>query len=251
LSDGPATLRRGGPQRIPRPAGVRPGPGPAWAAPGAFRPAAVDTALVRAAMAVPGGAVDVVTLPAEFRPSARPAAVLCAVFDETVDATPDGTVGSGVQAHVVLTRRSSRLRTHTGEVSFPGGRLEPGEAPLDAALREAQEETGLDPASVEVVGTLSGLSTLSGSAGISPFVGVLPGRPVLEANPAEVAAVLTVPLVELWHPGVYHEELWPLPDGGRHAVTFFDLVGDTVWGATGRMLRELLDRVYAAASTGP
>jgi 8-oxo-dGTP pyrophosphatase MutT (NUDIX family) len=136
-------------------------------------------------------------------------------------------------------------------VSFPGGRLEPGERPLDAALRESQEETGLDPSTVEVIGRLPGIATVTSSSGITPFVGVLPGRPRLRPNPAEVAAVLLVPLVELWSPGVHHEELWPRPDGGMHAITFFELVGDTVWGATGRMLRELLDRVYGVVAERP
>ena len=198
-------------------------------------------AAVRAAMEVPPPERTNEALPVELPThSTRAAAVLCAVFDEAVD-------GVG-QAHVVLTRRSSRMRTHTGEVSFPGGRLEPGERPVDAALREAEEETGLDPASVEIVGTLSPLATFTSRAGITPFVGVLPGRPSLRANPHEVEVILTVPLVELWAPGVHREELWPRPDGGHHPVTFFELPGDTVWGATGRMLRELLERVYVVSS---
>ncbi|HET9691266.1 MAG TPA: NUDIX domain-containing protein [Acidimicrobiales bacterium] len=232
---------RGGPQRIPRPAGARPGPGPDWAGSAAVLPTAVDVALVRAAMGAPPPERPNEALPAEL-PSAspRPAAVLCAVFDEERDGL--------AQAHVLLTRRSSRLRTHTGEISFPGGRLEPGEAAVDAALREAEEETGLDPALVEVIGTLSPLATVTSRAGITPFVAALPGRPSLRANADEVDAILTVPLAELWAPGVHREELWPRPDGGVHPVTFFELVGDTVWGATGRMLRELLDRIFGAAA---
>jgi 8-oxo-dGTP pyrophosphatase MutT (NUDIX family) len=164
----------------------------------------------------------------------RPAAVLSPLYDH------DG------QAHVILTRRSSRMRTHTGEVSFPGGRLEEGEEPLAAALREAHEEIALDPATVEILGELSPLSTLASGAGIRPFVGALPERPALRANPTEVERIIEVPVAELWAPGVFHEELWPQPHGGEHRVAFFDLDGDTVWGATGRMLRELLDRLWIA-----
>jgi mutator protein MutT len=176
------------------------------------------------------------TLPVELPgPSIRPAAVLCAIFDEAG------------QAQVILTRRSARLRSHTGEVSFPGGRLDPGESPEAAALREAQEEVGIEPDTVDVIGRLSTLSTRRNPSAITPFVGILAGRPQLRPNHAEVDRAFTVPLVELYQPEVYHEELWAGPDGAEWPVTFFDVIGDTVWGATGRMLRELLDLIWAGA----
>jgi 8-oxo-dGTP pyrophosphatase MutT (NUDIX family) len=164
----------------------------------------------------------------------RPSAVLCALFEE------DG------ETHVVLTRRSSQLRSHTGQVSFPGGRLEEGEAPLAAALREAAEEVGIDPADVEILGQLSPLATVSSGAGITPFVGALPGRPMLHPNPAEVERAFDVPLAELVTDGVYHVELWELPGVGWREMYLFDLPGDMVWGATARMLGELLDLVFEA-----
>ncbi len=231
-------LGRGGAQRIPRPDGARRGPGPSWGRPGAVLPDVVTVADVRAAMAGSltegqGALAGVPTAPVEL-PSAdpRPAAVLCAIFAE------DG------QAHVVLTRRSPRLRANSGEVAFPGGRLDPGESPADAARREAHEEVAIDPHSVELIGRLSQLATFANPTAITPFVGVLPERPALRANPAEVARVFTVPLVELWLPGVHHEELWAWPDGMERRIEFFALEGDTVWGATGRMLRELMDRLW-------
>jgi 8-oxo-dGTP pyrophosphatase MutT (NUDIX family) len=158
--------------------------------------------------------------------------VLCALFEE---------IG---EAHVLLTRRSSNLRSHTGEVSFPGGRLEDGEAPVAAALREAGEEIGVDPAQVEILGQLSPLSTYSSRATITPFVGVLPARPKLTANPAEVERAFDVSLAELVSDGVYHEEVWDLPGVGWREMNFFELVGDTVWGATARMLVELLAMLF-------
>ena len=148
---------------------------------------------------------------------------------------------------MVLTRRSSRLRSHTHQVSFPGGRIDRGETPVRAALREAQEEVGLDPATVEVFGQLSSLTTFANPAPITPFVAELRGRPVLRPNPAEVERAFTVPLVELTHPDVYSEELWTFPDGTEQPMSFFELPGDTVWGATARMLRELLDAVLLPA----
>src|SRR5260370_1122851 len=87
------------------------------------------------------------------------------------------------ETRVVLTRRSSALRSHTSEVSFPGGQAEVGETLVDAALREAREEVALDPATVEVVAALGSLTTVSSNALITPFVRILPARPVLSANP--------------------------------------------------------------------
>jgi 8-oxo-dGTP pyrophosphatase MutT (NUDIX family) len=253
----PLAGRRGGPQQIPRPELARLGPGAPWSQAGAVAPSVVTIADVRSAVAVGGspggtssggGASDGgapgwvpqvhLTLPAELpSPSIRPAAVLCAVFDE------------GGQAQVILTRRSARLRSHTGEVSFPGGRLDPGESPVAAALRETQEEVGIDPKSVEVIGRLSTLSTRRNPSAITPFVGILPARPVLRPNLAEVDRAFTVPVAELYQGDVYHEELWGSPDGTEWPVSFFDVIGDTVWGATGRVLRELLDLIWGAAPT--
>ena len=228
---------RGGPQLIPRPAAWRLGPAGPWARPGRPRPRPAQVADVGRALAARGEPADLAPegLPPVALPgiSVRPSAVLCALFDE------------GGEAHVVLTRRSSKLRSHTHQVSFPGGRLDPGEAPVDAALREAREEVGIDAASVEIIGRLSFVRTVSSSAPITPFVGVIGARPLLTPNPAEVERAFTVPLLELTDPGVYREELWEFPDGLERPMHFFELIGDTVWGATARMLYELLDLLFA------
>jgi 8-oxo-dGTP pyrophosphatase MutT (NUDIX family) len=141
--------------------------------------------------------------------------------------------------HVVLTRRSWGLRTHRGEVSFPGGRCDPGETAAEAALREAWEEVALDPDSVEVLGELDHLTTVTRRAFIVPVLGLMQERPLLRANPEEVDEALLVPLDELMSPGVFREERWGSEELHR-PVYFFDLVGDTVWGATAAMLRQLL-----------
>ena len=100
-----------------------------------------------------------------------------------------------------------------------------------------------------MIGQLDPLATLSSGAHITPYVGVVHDLPDLAPSPREVAAILHVPLHELLEPGVYHEELWPPVPGmerafptpdGRRPMYFFDLVGDTVWGATARMLFQLL-----------
>lgn len=158
------------------------------------------------------------------------------------------------ETRVLLTRRADSLRSHTSQVSFPGGRLEEGELPVDGALREAREEVSLDPRLVTVVGWLHTLSTVAGSSTVVPIVGTLEEPAAgLVANPREVARVFDVSLAELLADGVFHEERWRVPDEigdqilgrppvrrGTFPVWFFDVAGDTVWGATARMLMELL-----------
>jgi 8-oxo-dGTP pyrophosphatase MutT (NUDIX family) len=143
---------------------------------------------------------------------------------------------------VVLTRRAAHLRNHRGEVSFPGGRQEDHDTDLVAtALREAHEEIRLEPASVDVVGGLDRLSTFVSQSMIHPFVGVLPGRPQgLVADPGEVEHILHVLLTDLLDPEAFHEEIWRFPDGNDRSLVFFEIVGDTILGATARMLRQLL-----------
>jgi 8-oxo-dGTP pyrophosphatase MutT (NUDIX family) len=210
-------------QSIPRPDAARPGEDAPWRGrwSGDGRPR-VTIEEVRAAVT---GHPDLPSIGEEHGPNS---AVLAAIWDE------DG------EARVLLTRRTAWLRSHSGQVAFPGGRVEPGESLVDAALREAAEEVGLDPASVEVIGQLSRMHTISSGAGIYPFVGVLPGgRPSTEANPDEVDRVFDVAVGELMADGVFHEEIWGMA-GTERPIYFFDVAGETVWGATARMLYELL-----------
>ena len=155
----------------------------------------------------------------------RDAAVLIPVVDR------------GSEATMLLTKRSETLRNHTGQVAFPGGRQDPGEDLWGTALREAAEEVALDGSGVELLGELDHLSTVSSDSFIAPYVAALPGRPELRPNPGEVDAVLHVPVRELLDHE--REERWWFGDR-YHPIVFFDLVGDTVWGATAAMLRQLL-----------
>jgi 8-oxo-dGTP pyrophosphatase MutT (NUDIX family) len=150
---------------------------------------------------------------------------------------------------VVLTRRAWSLRVHRGEVSFPGGRQEEGESLVDTARREACEEVGLDPAIVEVIGELDHLTTLTSSSFIVPYVGVLAGRPQLTASASEVEEVLHVRLDELTAPGTFREEQWPLW-GADRPIHFFEIDGDTIWGATAAMLRQLLGMATGTVGRG-
>lgn len=154
-------------------------------------------------------------------------AVLAALYDD------------GGEAVVVLTRRAQTMRSHRGEVSFPGGRREPGEDLWTTALREAQEEIALDPTSVTRLGELDHLRTVVSPSFIVPYVGWLPASPALVAAPDEVELVLRVPLSELLSDGVYRQERWGIPPQDRR-IHFFEVVGDTIWGATAAMLFNFL-----------
>ncbi|HTO01263.1 MAG TPA: CoA pyrophosphatase [Microthrixaceae bacterium] len=140
---------------------------------------------------------------------------------------------------IVLTRRAQHMRTHRGEVSFPGGRADPGEVPVTTALREANEEIGLEPEVVEPLGELDHLTTITRRSYIVPVVGLIDARPEGVANAAEVEKILHVPVSELMAPGVFREERWGNGDHSR-PVYFFELYGDTVWGATAALLRQML-----------
>jgi len=242
----PVPAGRGGDQKIPRPHSARPG-GPApWAdlPRDERRPTVADVRAALAALGPPhpshGALID------GLARAGRPSAVLAPIYDDKVHI--DG--AATTVAHVVLTRRTWGLRTHQGEVSFPGGRVDPGEAPVDGARREAQEEIALDPALVEVIGELDHLATVSSGSEIVPFVGALPVRPATTPNPAEVEAVLHVPLAELLDPTIFREEMWTFPGGHVQPITFFELVGDTVWGATASLLRQLLGIVTGTLGRG-
>lgn len=147
---------------------------------------------------------------------------------------------------VLLTRRSVQLTSHRGEMSLPGGRLDPGEDYVTAALREADEEVGLPVAATRVVGALDPIHTWVSRSWIVPIVAVADpaldlGR--LSPRTMEVDRVLWVPLHDLTRPGTYREERWHL-DRGEVGIHFFELDDETVWGATARVLRQLLSIVH-------
>ena len=143
---------------------------------------------------------------------------------------------------VVLTRRADHLRNHKGEISFPGGRMEEDELPHHTALREAHEEIGLSHDVVTVLGTMEPIATFVSNSHITPVVGTLAYLPELTADPGEVARVFTVPLHELVREDTYRNEWWSTPRGDIN-IHFFELDDETIWGATGRLLYQLLDAI--------
>ena len=143
----------------------------------------------------------------------------------------------GGEPGVVLVQRSDRLGKHAGQIAFPGGGRDACEDDLACALRESREEIGLPPEEVEILGRLATRPTRTGYL-VSPFVGRLRRWPIpLRADPGEVASILTVPVGRLIEPGVLREAtLAP----GR-TLNFFDVGEHVIWGATARMLREILE----------
>jgi 8-oxo-dGTP pyrophosphatase MutT (NUDIX family) len=221
---------RGGQQRIPRPPSYRPGRPAPW---GHLEP--VDRKLglddVRKRLAALPPAIGPVPMVA----GSRAAAVLVPLFEE------DG------ETRVILTKRPESMPSHQGEIAFPGGKFDP-ELDTDlraTALREAYEEIGLAPESVEIVARLEGIATVASRFVITPFVGFLTGRPVLTPDAREVIAVLDVALSELMADGVYREERWDTWKADLD-VHFYELTGETVWGATARILTGFLAHVVTA-----
>ncbi|MGH9303648.1 MAG: NUDIX hydrolase [Acidimicrobiales bacterium] len=156
-------------------------------------------------------------------------------------------------ARLVFIRRARSLRANPGDIAFAGGRLEPGEQPLDAALREAEEEIALDRNQVHVLGRLEPVFSLSviRAGPIAAFVAVVRNVPTLVPNRSEVEEIVPVPLARLGDVSIYWEEEWILPPQGvSRRLGFFDLGADLLWGATARMSVLLLDALADTVAAG-
>jgi 8-oxo-dGTP pyrophosphatase MutT (NUDIX family) len=162
----------------------------------------------------------------------REAAVLAPVITR-----PDG-------EYLLFTKRSDDLGEHPGQMSFPGGGREPDDGSLEAtAKREAFEEVGLAPANAHIVGRLDDIPTVSNYA-VRPFVGRVPDREYV-ADEHEVAEIVILPLSELTDLDNYDSERRDHPFYGDIRIHYFRVGGYTVWGATARMLVQLLELATA------
>ncbi|GAA0510336.1 8-oxo-dGTP pyrophosphatase MutT, NUDIX family [Halorubrum aquaticum] len=148
----------------------------------------------------------------------------------------------GGDAHLLFTKRAEHLGEHPGQMSFPGGGREPVDRTLtDTALREANEEVGMRPDEVDVVGRIDDARTSSAYA-VRPFVGVAPDREYVP-DESEVAEVVVLSVDDLVDPENYESERRiGHPEYGDHRVHYFHVDGYTVWGVTGRMVVQLLER---------
>ena len=156
---------------------------------------------------------------------AKPAAALLLMFP--ADAQPV----------VLLTKRASALPNHAGQVSLPGGAVDPGETMEEAALREAEEEVGLDRAGVRVIGRLTPLHIPVSGFVLHPVVGAAGIRPDMHPEPGEVDRIIEAPVVDLLDPARHHRVNRRI-GAYEFEMPYFDLDGEQVWGATAMVLAE-------------
>ena len=172
--------------------------------------------------------------PIQESPDHAPAAVLVPLIER-----PEG-------LSVLLTLRTDTLRRHAGQVAFPGGRADPGETPWQTALREAEEEVGLDPALVEVAGLSDLFWTRTGYL-ITPVVGFVSPELNVTPNPLEVAEVFEVPFTFLMDEANHLESEREFPDGVTRRVWSMPYEGRLIWGVTAMLIRDLRARLYGPA----
>ncbi len=167
----------------------------------------------------------------------REAAVLVPLRPEAGD--PDS-------LELILTRRTTDLTAHAGQVAFPGGHVEQADpSPEAAALREAQEELGIPPYAVTVVGRLDEMQTHTGFH-ITPVVGVVSRDATFQPDPREVARVFTVPMRLLLDPAGWELRPYRRPEG-TFQIWHFPYDGEDIWGVTGHMLRGFVELLWASA----
>ena len=167
----------------------------------------------------------------------RRAAVLVAFYP--------GAGPGGRGAGLVFVKRPLSAPTHPGEIAFPGGISHPEDVDLAAtALREAEEETGLDPSEVQLLGPMSPTGTVVNRTVITPYLGWVGAVDHLTPDEREIEAVLRVPVADLLHPDSYRGEMWGGGSYGR-LVHFFEIEGETIWGATARILFRTMEALLA------
>ena len=148
------------------------------------------------------------------------------------------------ELHIVYIRRSDRVASHRGQVAFPGGRVDPVDATLrDAALREAHEEVGIHPATVDVLGPLGTMQTATSGIIVASFVGVIPSDAPLRPQLSEVAQIFDVPLSALRDPSYRGDYEWTSEGPAARTAKFPAILygGQTIWGLTYRITLNLLE----------
>ncbi len=160
----------------------------------------------------------------------RPAAVLMPLFEKHEE------------WHMLFTLRSPDLPTHQNQISFPGGQIDEGEDALHAALREAEEELGIRPEDVEVIGRLDEIITITRFR-ITPFIALIPYPYTFRVSEDEIAEVIEIPLNSFMDPEIFRrDDSWRY-EGKPYPVYYFTVGRHTVWGATARILKQFMELV--------
>lgn len=146
------------------------------------------------------------------------------------------------QPWLILTRRARHLVHHGGEISFPGGKVDPGDThDWQTALRETGEELGIETSTIEPLGQLDDCYSIHHYR-VSCHVGSIPADMEFSPEPGEIEALIELPLKALSHPAIYHQENWQ-HRGRSVPVDFYHLEGHQIWGMTAGILKQLLARL--------
>jgi 8-oxo-dGTP pyrophosphatase MutT (NUDIX family) len=153
---------------------------------------------------------------------------------------PEGAGRGESVPHLVLTRRTTAMRRHSGQISLPGGRYDAEDGSLlRTALRETEEELGVHPSDLTVWGRLEPEHIVASHYALAPFVAYTPSRPDFQPAPAEVAEVIDLPVAQLLNPATLQEEIWDL-QGIPRRVSFYRHAEHKIWGATARVLSQIV-----------
>ncbi len=166
------------------------------------------------------------SIPEKGHPSEREAAILVPF------------IRRGDDWFVVFTRRTEDLSRHKGEISFPGGMVDPGEDSRRAALRETEEELGISREAIEILGPIPGVHTIVSGVFIEPWVGII-RESGFDPNPREIAEVIEIPIEELLDPRAYREQRF-IRAGAMYTSPAYDFGPNIIWGATGRIVENLI-----------
>lgn len=158
----------------------------------------------------------------------RPGAVLILLYG-----------GEGGRINFPLIKRADYIGTHSGQISLPGGKAEPGENPARTALREANEEIGIDPSSVEVIGSLSDFFVIPSNFMVTPVIARVASRPLFIPDPREVVRILEADLHSLVDDAAVLKKEILVAGQWRLIAPHFEIDGEIVWGATAMILNEL------------
>jgi mutator protein MutT len=181
--------------------------------------------------------------PSDLPGDGKVAAVLALFCDQGNDEKPDSLP---TMPDLLLTQRAINLTNHGGQISFPGGRLEPGESTQQAAIRETEEEIGVHESKIELFGQLTSVYIPPSDFTVTPYVGVIRGEPNFKCCPREVEKIVRAPLNQLMEPEALTSGMVTRSNGETLKVPCYRIGGHQIWGATAIMVGELVERLRRA-----